>query len=242
LGADDIDIVRNAIEHQLLPIDLVVFARESATEAVTQEAYSVTQQYSAAPEAGAEKLLASRPNMEQRYINRVRLGGIKIWLDGNPVMAWMSEPFRNPPPGRESGYLGYGQVPDEMIFNFFDRYWKTGRQITMHVMGDEATEQVLRAIEAAVAKHGMSDHRPVFIHAGHVRPDQIQRIKAVRGIPSFLMYCLRIQGDEMAPMWGPERAENAMAARRMLDAGVPSRCIMTLRLQRHLCFRVSRLQ
>jgi predicted amidohydrolase YtcJ len=35
------------------------------------------------------------------------------------------------------------------------------------------------------------------------------------------MYSLRIQGDEMAPMWGPERADNAMAANSMLEADVP---------------------
>ncbi len=221
LGADDIDIVRNAIEHQLLPIDLVVYAKESATEAVIQEAYNVTQKYSSAVGGSAEEILASRPDMEDRYINRVRLGGIKMWLDGNPVLAWMSKPFMNPPAGREAGYRGYGQISDEMIFAFFDRYWTTNRQITMHVMGDEATEQALRAIEAAIAKHGMSDHRPVFVHAGYVRPDQIARIKAVGGVPSFLMYCLRIQGDEMAPMWGPERADNAMAANSMLVADVP---------------------
>jgi predicted amidohydrolase YtcJ len=32
----------------------------------------------------------------------------------------------------------------------------------------------------------MADHRPVFIHASYMRPDQIERLKVVGGVPNFL--------------------------------------------------------
>jgi len=221
LGADDISIVENAIDHELLPIDLVVFAKESSTEDVISRAYGVSDAYTGAAGSTAGKILADRPDVDKRYINRVRLGGIKFWLDGNPVMAWMSQPFAQPPPGREHGYKGYGQISDEMIFQFFDKYWTSNMQINMHVMGDEASEQALRAIEAAIEKHGMSDHRPVFVHAGYLRPDQLERIKKVGGIPSFLSYSLYMQGDEIEPLWGKERSENANATGSMVKAHMP---------------------
>ncbi len=221
LGADDISIVENAIEKKILPIDLVVFSKESATDDVVNAAYGVGESYSSTATGNATKLLSDRVDLDKRYINRVRLGGIKFWLDGSPALAWMSEAFTSPPPGRAPGFKGYGQIPDSVIFSFFDKYWKTNMQINMHVMGDEAIEQALRAIEAAVKKHGMSDHRPVFVHCGYARPDQIARMKAVGAIPSFLSIALYVQGDEIEILWGAKRASNGMAMQSMLKAGVP---------------------
>ena len=221
LGADDISIVENAIEKNILPIDLVVFSKESVTDDVVNAAYGVSESYSTTATGNATKLLSDRVDLDKRYINRVRLGGIKFWLDGNPVLAWMSEAYATPPPGRKPGFKAYGQIPDSLIFSFFDKYWKTNMQINMHVMGDEAIEQALRAIEAAVKKHGMSDHRPVFVHCGYARPDQIARMKAVGAIPSFLSIGLYGQGDEIEQLWGTKRASNGMAAQSMLKAGVP---------------------
>jgi predicted amidohydrolase YtcJ len=221
LGADDIAIVENAIDKKLLPIDLVVFAKESSTNDVVNAAYGVSEAYAPANIANSQKLLSNRVDLDKRYINRVRLGGVKFWLDGNPALAWMSQPFATPPPGRDKTFKGYGQIPDSLIFSFFDKYWTTNLQINMHVMGDEAIEQALRAIEAAIKKHGMSDHRPVFVHCGYARPDQIARLKTVGGIPSFLSAGLVIQGDEIEKMWGPQRTANGMAQQSMLKAGVP---------------------
>lgn len=221
LGADDISIVENAIEKKLLPIDLVVFAKESSTDEVVNAAYGVSESYAPTTSSNAKKLLSNRIDLDKRYINRVRLGGIKFWLDGNPALAWMSEPFTTPPPGRDPGFKAYGQIPDSLLFAYFDKYWTTNMQINMHVLGDQALEQALSAIEAAVKKHGMSDHRPVFVHCGYARPDQIKRIKAIGGIPTFLSLGLSMQGDEILKMWGDKRASNGMAAQSMLQEGIP---------------------
>ncbi len=220
LGADDISIVENAIDKNLLPIDLVCFAKESETDNVVNSAYGVSEAFASADTGVARKLMAGRADLDKRYINRVRLGGIKFWLDGNPQMAWMSEAYATPPPGRKAGYKAYGQIPDSVLFSFFDKYWTSNMQINMHVQGDQAVEQALQAIEAAVKKHGMRDHRPVFVHCGYARPDQIARIKAVGGIPTFLSIGLAGQGDEVLKMWGNKRAFNGMAGVSMLKAGI----------------------
>ncbi|MBU3744015.1 MAG: amidohydrolase family protein, partial [Sediminibacterium sp.] len=83
LGADDIAIVENAIDKKILPIDLVVFAKESSTSEVINAAYGVSESYAPNSNSNAKKLLADRVDLDKRYINRVRLGGIKFWLDGN---------------------------------------------------------------------------------------------------------------------------------------------------------------
>ncbi len=242
LGSDDIALVRNAIDKRLLTVDLYICAKDSNVEAMAQAAQAVTDDYARVhPTAGAaferqeailsdaaarpgnttDRLLQLRPDLDKRYVNRVRLGGIKFWLDGSIPTAWMSEPYTTPPPGAEPGYRSYQQIPDAVLERAFDRYWTTNVQLNMHMNGDAAAEQALVAIEKAVARYGMRDHRPVFIHASYLRPDQIRRLKAVGGVPSFLTTGLIPGGDTVVKLWGEERAANAMAAKSMERAGIP---------------------
>ena len=72
---DDIGIVLEAIDKKLLPIDLYLAAKDSALDDSLAAAYAVASQYN--PQAGGivAKLRAARPDLDRRYINRVRLGG-----------------------------------------------------------------------------------------------------------------------------------------------------------------------
>lgn len=242
LGSDDISLVRNAIDKRLLSVDLYLCAKDSNVDAMATAAAKVVKDYGRVNPAAdvqfqrqerlvsdaAERpgdtqglLLQLRPDLDKRYVNRVRLGGIKFWLDGSIPTAWMSQPYAVNPPGTEPGYRAYQQIPDAVLEQTFDRWWTSNVQINMHMNGDAAAEQALRAIEKAVAKHGMADHRPVFIHASYMRPDQIQRLKAVGGVPSFLTSGLIPGGETVVKLWGPERAANAMAAMSMEKAGIP---------------------
>jgi predicted amidohydrolase YtcJ len=242
LGSDDIALIRNAIDKRLLSLDLYVCAKDSNVEAMAAAAQKVSDDYARLqPTAGAAferqeallsdaaarpgdttaRLLQLRPDLDKRYVNRVRLGGIKFWLDGSIPTAWMSEPYTTPPPGAQPGYRSYQQIPDAVLEAAFDRYWSTSVQLNMHMNGDAAAEQALRAIEKAIARHGRADHRPVFIHASYLRPDQIRRLKAVGGVPSFLTSGLIPGGDTVVKLWGEQRAANAMAAMSMQRAGIP---------------------
>jgi len=223
LGNDDIDIVLNAIDQRLLPIDLYVAAKDSSVDAALAAAYRVD---TAVKEAGAgggpiTRLLTARPDLDTRYVNRVRLGGVKFWLDGSLDTAWMQQPYAANPPGKTGDYRAYRQIPDEVLDAAFDRFWPTNFQIHMHMNGDAAADQALAAIDKAVAKHGHRDHRPVFVHATFLRDDQIRKVKACGAVPSFLTSGLLPGGDAVVRMWGPERAARSMAARTMLAEGIP---------------------
>jgi predicted amidohydrolase YtcJ len=218
LGADDISLVRNAIDKKLLPIDLYVCAKDSVTDSVINAAYSARADYQ--PAGTLSKLLAARPDLDKRYINRVRLGGIKFWLDGSVDTAWFAKPYAFNPPGKTGEYSGYEQISDATLDAAFDKFWATGIQLNMHMNGDAAAEQALRAIERAVKKHGMRDHRPVFIHASYLRPDQIDRMKKYGAVPSFLTASLPTAGDIVVKLWGEERAAHSMAAETMIKKGI----------------------
>jgi len=223
LGSDDIGIVLNAIEKKLLPIDLYVAAKDSTVDNALAAAYQVGEVVKEAGQEGsvAKQLLASRPDLDTRYVNRVRLGGVKFWLDGSLDTAWMQEPYAANPPGKTGAYRAYRQIPDEVLDAAFDRYWPTNFQIHMHMNGDAAADQALAAIEKAVAKHGMHDHRPVFVHASYLRDDQIAKLKKYGAIPSFLTSGLLPGGDAVVRLWGEDRAAQSMAARTMLEEGIP---------------------
>jgi len=223
LGSDDIGIVLHAIEEKLLPIDLYVAAKDSNVDAALAAAYRVGEAVKADADSGdvASRLLAARPDLDDRYVHRVRLGGVKFWLDGSLDTAWMNEPYAANPPGKSGEYRAYRQIPDEVLEAAFDRFWPTSIQIHMHMNGDAAADQALRAIEKAVAKHGMRDHRPVFVHATYLRDDQIGKVKHYGAVPSFLTSGLLPGGDAVVRMWGEDRAAVSMAARTMLEEGIP---------------------
>ena len=221
LGNDDVAVVLNAIDKRLLPIDLYVAAKDSAMDETLAAAYGVASAYNPQAAGTLAKLRAARPDLDSRYVNRVRLGGIKFWLDGSLDTAWFTEPYTVNPPGKTGAFAGYRQIPDEVLDAAFDRFWATGLQIHMHMNGDAAADQALAAIAKAVQKHGMHDHRPVFVHASWVRPDQIEKIKACGAIPSFLPSGIVPGGDAVVRLWGPVRSAGAMASRSFLRAGLP---------------------
>jgi predicted amidohydrolase YtcJ len=221
LGNDDIGIVANAIEKKLLPIDLYLAAKDSALDDSLAAAYAVSSQYNPDSKGVVEKLRAARPDLDTRYINRVRLGGVKFWLDGSLDTAWFTQPYTEAPAGKTAPFSGYRQIPDEVLDAVFDKYWPTELQIHMHMNGDAAADQALNAIAKAVKKHGMRDHRPVFVHATWLRVDQIEQIKRYGAIPSFLTAGIVPGGDAVVRLWGAERSAGAMASRTFLRSNLP---------------------
>lgn len=221
LGNDDIGIVLNAIDKKLLPIDLYIAAKDSSLDDTLAAAYSVASQYNPNSEGIVEKLRTARPDLDRRYVNRVRMGGVKFWLDGSLDTAWFTLPYTQNPQGKTGAFSGYRQIPDEVLDAVFDKYWASDLQIHMHMNGDAAADQALSAITKAVKKHGMRDHRPVFVHATWLRVDQIEKIKTFGAIPSFLTAGITTGGDAVVKLWGQERSSGAMASRTFLRSGLP---------------------
>ena len=221
LGSDDIQVVVNAIDKKLLPIDLYIAAKDSTVDDTLTAAYGVASASNPKADGTLEKLRAARADLDRRYVNRVRLGGIKFWLDGSLDTAWFTKPYATNPPGKTGSYSGFRQIPDEVVDAAFDRFWATDMQIHMHMNGDAAADQALSAIGKAVRKHGMRDARPVFVHASWLRADQIERMKACGAIPSFLPSGIVPGGDGVMRLWGPQRAAGSLAARTFLRAGLP---------------------
>jgi predicted amidohydrolase YtcJ len=220
LSGDDIPIVQTIVDEQLLPIDLVLFAKASSADRIIDSAYQIQKNRTAPNADTGSAMVAARPDLDRRYINRVRLAGIKFWLDGSIDTMFMSRPFTTNPPGvTTAGYRGLRVDPQEQLVAFLDKYWKSNRQIAAHAIGDEANEQFLLALEDVIRRKGISDGRPIFQHAQFLRPDQIARIKAVDGTTSFTAGGLFPMGDYIASLV-PDRIDWVGAAGSVQRQGV----------------------
>ena len=206
LSGDDISIVTAIINEKLLPIDLVMFAKASASARIIDSAYQIQKSRTNPNGETSADLLAVRPDLDQRYINRVRLAGIKFWMDGSVETAFLSRPFAKNPPGVTTpDYRGMRVDPQDELVAALQKNWKTNRQIAAHAIGDEAIEQVLVAAEATAREKGMGEDRPIVQHAQFLRPDQLQRVKALNGTVSFTAAGIYPMGDYIKELIGPDR-------------------------------------
>jgi predicted amidohydrolase YtcJ len=216
LSDDDIDVARQMLDEKLLPIDLLLFVKHSFLEQAKAGRSAVIAQY-ADPASRAPRV-----DGDGRYLNRVRLAGVKFWMDGSMDNAFMSRPYTNNPPGNtEKNFRGLAVDPQAAVEATVATYWKSNRQVAGHSIGDQAVDNFLTAVEKAYAAQGPADHRPIIQHAQFLRPDQIVRAKKVGAITSFTAGGIYPMGDYLARLMGPERLAWAGAAGSVQRAGLP---------------------
>lgn len=132
------------------------------------------------------------------YQGRVRIGGLKLVLDGSPQgkTAWLSEPYLIPPPGQGPDYRGYPALDDETVNAFVRRFHDAGWQVLAHCNGDEAAAQFIRAATAARGAGQSGEPRDfVMIHAQTVREDQLDEMVRIGIVPSFFITHVYYWGD-----------------------------------------------
>jgi len=126
------------------------------------------------------------------YCHRLKIGGIKILLDGSPQAktAWLTQPYQG-----EREYRGYPLVSDETLESRLRTAMKHRLQVLAHCNGDAASEQFLRVYETIAQKEDVASCRPVMVHAQTVRYDQLSRMKKIGMIPSFFVGHCYFWGD-----------------------------------------------
>jgi len=147
-----------------------------------------------------------RAQIGKPYVGRMRIGGIKLTIDGSPQgrTAWLHDPVTVPPEGKDANYRGYPAI-DINLFNAKLAEAATNNwQVFVHVNGDEA----MQALIDGVWKNGLSGKRTVAIHSQVVRRDQLEDMKKLDIQPSFFANHTWYWGDwhrEVA--LGPKRAD-----------------------------------
>ena len=146
----------------------------------------------------ASKELMDKQGTSDSYSGHFRIAGIKITQDGSPQgkTAYLSHPYKVPPPGQPKTYRGYPGMPrqsqlDSLVDYAFSKNW----QVLMHCNGDAAGDMMIQSVRHASSKLGMADRRPVMIHAQTARYDQLDSMKQLGIIPSFFSMHTFYWGD-----------------------------------------------
>jgi hypothetical protein len=158
-----------------------------------------------------------------RYVRRLKLGGIKLVLDGSPQgkTAYLTRSYLVPPPGQAADYRGYPILPQAAVDAALARFLPAGVPVIAHANGDAALDMLIGACERALAGAPPVDHRTVAIHAQTLRGDQLDRMRELRMIPSFFSAHPFFWGDwHRDSVLGRERAFHISPTRSALARGV----------------------
>ena len=165
-----------------------------------------------------KNLVRENPQFVNRYQNRLKIGGYKVFLDGSPQgrTAWMSRPYE----GSDDGdYRGYPVYQDGQMREFMRIAESEGLQILAHCNGDAAAQQMIDAYAQAHAQR-QRDIRPVMIHAQLVRPDQLTAMRRLSMTASFFAAHTWYWGDTHLKNFGRERGARISPAGSALRSGV----------------------
>ena len=155
------------------------------------------------------------------YEGRLKIGGIKLILDGSPQgkTAYLTEPYYKPPHSELDSYTGYPLIPQLEVSKWVKRYADLNIPIMAHANGDAAADMLIKAVtDADIA----SDHRTVMIHAQTVREDQLDNIKSLGIVPSFFSTHTFYWGDwHRDSVFGLDRASRISPTKSALDRNIP---------------------
>ncbi|OZI30602.1 amidohydrolase [Bordetella genomosp. 10] len=154
-----------------------------------------------------------------RSHDKLRLGAIKIVADGS-IQGFTA---RVRWPGYYNGAPNGIWIlpPDELRARILG-FHKAGLQMHIHVNGDEATEVVIDALEAALTAHPRPDHRHTLQHCQMADAAQFRRMAALGLCVNLFANHIYYWGDaHHALTMGPDRANRMDACGTALAHGVP---------------------
>ena len=155
------------------------------------------------------------------YTGRLKIGGIKLILDGSPQgkTAYLTEPYYKPPHSELDSYKGYPLIPQSEVSKWIKEYAELKIPIMAHANGDAAADMLIEAVKQANMN---SDHRTIMIHAQTVREDQLDQMKELKIIPSYFSTHTFYWGDwHRDSVFGEERAMRISPTKSSLDRNMP---------------------
>jgi predicted amidohydrolase YtcJ len=146
------------------------------------------------------------------YVDRVRLGGAKLTIDGSApgFTAWRDRPYYKPVGDYPKGFAGYPAVTPDQVFDAIAWARENGVQILTHANAERASDLLIAAHMAARGRFPDKDPmRPVLIHGQFLRADQLDSFKDLGVIPSLFPMHTFYWGDwHLQHTVGPQDGQN----------------------------------
>jgi hypothetical protein len=147
----------------------------------------------------------------------LRIGGIKLAIDGGFEGGWMTQPYAKP--YDQSGtFFGVNTLKKNAYTAIVKEINRQGWRAATHAVGDAAIDEVIAAYEAANGEKSIVGGRWSIEHAFIPRADQFPRMKKLGLIISAQDH-LYLAGPSLVKMWGPQRAAWMTPLRTYLDQG-----------------------
>ncbi len=154
----------------------------------------------------------------------LRVAGIKIFSDGgiSSATAAIYGRFLSTDPSKELATYGGRETDGKLIYSperlnqMFLTAHEAGYQVSVHAIGDYATDLVM---DAMAQTDEPSRHR--LEHAMILSDSQIDRMHSLGCYCTFQPEFLAALGPAYGKQLGPERASRLIRSRSVLDAGIP---------------------
>ncbi|MGB8909080.1 MAG: amidohydrolase [Candidatus Cybelea sp.] len=139
------------------------------------------------------------------YSGHLRIGGLKLILDGSPQgkTAYFTQPYLTDGPNGEKNYCGAPVITAEEVNEAVAFAYEHGAQVLAHCNGDAAVDMMLEAHRAAGAPAG---RRTTIIHSQFARPDQLEKYADNGFVASFFTNHAYFWGDVHVKNLGKKRA------------------------------------
>ncbi len=157
-----------------------------------------------------------------RYDDRLKIGGVKVTIDGSPQgrTAFFTTPYLTGGPGGEPDWRGELTFPQETIQQMVKRVYEMGVPLNLHANGDGAIDAFLEAHEFAAAEDLAKDRRVTLIHAQFARKDQLDKFVQYRLRPSFYTLHTYYFYEAHLANRGREEAQSISPLRDAIDKGL----------------------
>jgi predicted amidohydrolase YtcJ len=149
----------------------------------------------------------------------LRLGGIKLGVDGGFEGGFMREPYQEPY-GEGGTFRGLQTVSQDRFTAIVRTLNRLNWRVFTHAVGDAAIDQVLAAYEAANDDSSIVGRRWGIEHGFIPQPDHFPRMKRLQLFLSA-QHHLYLAGPSLVKYWGQRRAAWTTPVKAYLDAGIP---------------------
>jgi len=147
----------------------------------------------------------------------LRVGGMKLGVDGGFEGGWMREPYAEPW-GEHGTFRGVNTMKQSAYTDVVKELNRLGWRVATHAVGDAAIDEVLAAYEAANAERSIAGRRWSLEHGFIPQADQFPRLKALDLVISAQNH-LYLAGPSLVAYWGRDRAAWTTPVRAYLDRG-----------------------
>ncbi len=162
------------------------------------------------------------PETFGKYVNGLKLGGVKITVDGSPQgkTALFTTPYLTGGPGGEKNWRGEPLFPEEQVKAMVKQVYDLNLPLNLHANGDAAIDMFLRAHEYAAGDDPGRPRHTTVIHSQFVRADQLDKYVAWSITPALYTEHTYYFADTHILNRGKEQAFYISPMRAAIDKGL----------------------